>query len=66
MHETEDVLSEIAVFLARRKISETTFGRLAADNTRLLARLRAGTASLATLAKARQYIERERAKEAAQ
>ncbi len=66
MNEAQSILSDIQAFLSERGIAEKTFGFRAANNTRLLERLRSGTASLATVAKVRKYIEQERAKEAEQ
>lgn len=51
------LLSEIETFLRGRKMAETTFGRLAVNDGKFVARLRAGAnMTLATIAKARQFM----------
>lgn len=61
------LLSEIEAFLSTRKMAETTFGRMAVNDGKFVARLRAGAnMTLATIERARAHIEAKRATDAAQ
>ena len=51
------LLAEIEAFLRNRKMAETTFGRMAVNDGKFVARLRAGAnMTLATIDKARGFI----------
>ena len=55
-----DLLAEIEAFLPKRKIKETTFGRMAVNDGKFVQRLRGGAnMTLATLEKARAFIRDE-------
>lgn len=52
MTNTDDLLSRIRAFCAERKMAETTFGRLAVNDGKLVGRLEdGGTINLRTLAR---------------
>ena len=58
-----DLLAEIKAFLPERGITETTFGRLAVNDGKLVARLEEGASiTIATLERVRTYIRDERAR----
>lgn len=60
------LLSDIATFVADRKITETTFGRLAVNDGKFVARLRSGeNMTTGLIARAHDFICAERAKAAA-
>lgn len=51
------LLAEIEAFLAERRMAESTFGRLAVNDGKLVRRLRAGSnMTLATVEKVRGFI----------
>lgn len=55
------LLSEIEEFLRTRKMAETTFGRMAVNDGKFVARLRAGAnMTLATIERARNHIRSQR------
>jgi hypothetical protein len=58
------VLDEIAEFVAAAGISETTFGRLAVNDSQVVARLRRRGVTLKTAKKLTDYIAAERGKAA--
>lgn len=59
MTETETLLSEIESFLAVAEMAESTFGRKAVNDGKLLSRLRTGRSSvtLETAAQIRSFIK---------
>jgi len=60
------LLGEIAAFIAERRITETTFGRLAVNDGKFVERVRSGSnMTTALLTKAHAFIQDERAKAAA-
>lgn len=60
------LLAEIGNFIADRRITETTFGRLAVNDGKFVARLRSGgNMTTDLLNKAHRFIEAERARAAA-
>lgn len=66
MTETHALLNEIEAFVARTKMAESTFGRLAVNDGKLVARLRAGgSITLNTAADIRRFIAKEPASEPA-
>ena len=57
------LLGEIAGFIADRNITETTFGRLAVNDGKFVARLRStGNMTTGLIAKAHEFISAERSK----
>lgn len=59
----QDLLAEITAFIGERGITETTFGRMAVNDGKLLGRLRAGsTVTIATVDRARAFIAAERSR----
>jgi hypothetical protein len=58
MSTQEQLLAEIEAFLRNRRMAETTFGRVAVNDGKFVARLRlGGNMTLATVAKVRAYIK---------
>jgi hypothetical protein len=51
-----DFLAESAAYMAARKIAESTFGRLAVNDSNFLERVRAGNVTLRTIEKAREFM----------
>lgn len=63
MSAQSDLLAEIEAFLPHRGIKETTFGLLAVNDGKFVPRLRSGAnMTLATLAKARTFLDAEQAR----
>lgn len=63
MSAQSDLLAEIEAFLPKRRIRETTFGRLAVNDGKFVQRLRDGAnMTLATIDKARAFIRDESAR----
>jgi hypothetical protein len=57
------LLNEVAAFIAERNITETTFGRLAVNDGKFVARLRStGNMTTALIARAHDFISAERSK----
>lgn len=55
----QDVLREIEAYTRAKKMAESTFGRLAANDGKLVESLRRGnTVTLKTIQKIQDYIER--------
>jgi hypothetical protein len=52
----QQLLQDISAFCRRRNIAETTFGRLATGNARVVAQLRTGSTSYAVAEKMISYI----------
>lgn len=66
MTSTDDLLSRIRAFCAERKMAETTFGRLAVNDGKLVGRLQdGGTISLRTLARIESTLAQEQPEAAA-
>ncbi|MGF7161263.1 hypothetical protein FHS85_002898 [Rhodoligotrophos appendicifer] len=62
MTSTDQLLREIEVFADERQLSASTVARLAANDGKLIARLRAGgTVTLATAEKLREFMRSARA-----
>lgn len=62
----DDILTEIQAFCAAHTLKESTFGRLAANDTMLIAQLRSGREPRRkTVAKIRNFMATYRAKAAA-
>jgi hypothetical protein len=60
------LLAEIALFITDRRITESTFGRLAVNDGKFVERLRSGgNMTTALLNRAHDFIQGERAKAAA-
>ncbi len=58
-----DLLGEIEAFLPERGIAETTFGKMAVNDGKFVGRLRrAENMTLATLEKAKAFLDEEKAK----
>lgn len=58
MSTQEQLLAEIEAFLLPRRMAETTFGRMAVNDGKFVARLRAGgNMTLATVERVRQFIK---------
>lgn len=56
------LLTEIEDFLKTRKMAETTFGRMAVNDGKFVARLRAGAnMTLATIDRVRAHIKEQKA-----
>lgn len=61
MDTQRQLLSEIEDFLRNRKMAETTFGRMAVNDGKFVARLRAGAnMTLATIERARSHIRSQK------
>jgi hypothetical protein len=57
------LLAEIAAFIGERRITETTFGRLAVNDGKFVARLRStGNMTTGLIEKAHEFIGAEKAK----
>lgn len=57
------LLAEIGAFIAERRITETTFGRLAVNDGKFVERLRSGgNMTTGLLSRAHDFIQGERAK----
>jgi hypothetical protein len=63
-YDPSHVLEEIAQFVAEIGISETTFGRLAVNDSQVVGRIRDYGVTLRTVRKIRAYMAAERAKAA--
>lgn len=60
MSETAKLLAEITAFLRRHRMAESTFGRKAVNDGKLLARLRSkGSVTLEKAAQIRRFIARQ-------
>jgi hypothetical protein len=58
MKTTSELLDQILAYCSRRGIAETTFGRLAVNDGKLVSRLRSGrTVTLATLSRIQAVLE---------
>lgn len=58
MDEQVALLSEIDAYIASRGITESTFGRMAVNDGKFVARIRrGGSTTLATVARVREFIQ---------
>lgn len=66
MNEDQKLLRDIDAFIARHAMAESTFGRLAVNDGKMVGRLRSGgSITLKTLARVRAFMERPASREVA-